>query len=449
MWQKSCMEQTLFAVNEQDMKRYHLMCRVIAGKVTLAAAAQALGVSYRQAKRLKARAALGLEKMGHGNRGRAPANKASAELRQQVLALSAEHYRDFNDSHFCQQLAEREGIVVSRDLVRRWRREAGIKAKQQRRPPKHRKRRPRKAAAGLLMLWDGSPHHWFGEAQPSCCLMAAIDDATSSLLALRFVPQECAWGYLKLLEEVLLRWGVPASIYQDRHTIHKRADAFWSLAEELAGRQDPTQVGAALQGLQIEAICALSPQAKGRAERLFRTLQDRLVAELGLAGITDITAANAFLPDFIAAHNGRFALAAQQSSGVWRKAPARAERERLLSRCYPATIGNDNTVRLAGMVIDIPPGAQHRSYARQRVEVRQLLDGSWRVYWHDQPIAEAPATESVELIRAKQRRKGVPAAYDAVYVNLASAPAPARVDPPTAKVRRAGSSGAIGATKIA
>ncbi len=442
------MDTKIFAVNEQDMKRYGLMCKVLEGKLTLVAAAQALGVSYRQVKRLKQKARLGLAAMGHGNRGRPPANKADAALRRQVLALSAERYRECNDSHFCQLLAEREGIRVGRDLVRRWRREAGIKAKQRRRPPKHRSRRPRKEAEGLMMLWDGSLHHWFGAAHPACCLMAAIDDATSRVLALRVVPQESAWGYLKLLEAVLLGWGIPASIYQDRHTIHKRADGFWSLEEELAGRQEPTQVGAALEALQIEAISALSPQAKGRVERLFRTLQDRLVAELALEGITDLVAANAFLPGFIVSHNRRFALPGQQTTPVWRKAPSPGERERLLSLCYPATVGGDNAVRLAGRVIDIPPGPKGRSYARQKVEVRQLLDGRWRVYWQRQPIAEVPATEPVELIRAKQRRKGMRAAYDVVYVNLASAP-PARINPPTATLRRAGPGRAIGATRIA
>jgi hypothetical protein len=144
--------------------------------------------------------------------------------------------------------------------------------------------------------------------------MAAIDDVTGKVLARRFVPHESAWAYLKLLEEVLMAWGVPARVYQDRPTIHKRADACWSLEEELAGRQDPTQVGAALEARQIEAISALSPQAKGRVERLFRTLQDRLTAELALHGMADLTAANAFLPGFIVAHNRRFAMAAQQAA---------------------------------------------------------------------------------------------------------------------------------------
>jgi len=452
-----------FAVTERQMKRWELLRKVMEGKLTLAAVTPALGVSYRQAQRLKAKAlAQGWRGLAHGNRGRPPANKAQPKLQERVLALSQERYRDFNDTHFCQELASREGILLGRETLRRWRREAGIRPKRRRRAPKHRRRRPRELAEGLMMLWDGSPHRWFGPDRLACCLMAAIDDATGKVLALRFVPHECAWAYLKLLEEVIGRWGVPASVYQDRHTIHKRADDFWSLEEELAGRQDPTQVGAALEALAITPICANSPQAKGRVERLFGTLQDRLVALLARDGVTDIHAANAYVGNgFLEAFNRQFAEAPQCAEQAWRKAPKPAELERILSLCYRATVGNDNAVRLDGMVIDIPPGPKGRSYARQRVEVRQLLDGRWRVYFQGQALAEAPATEPVELIRTKRRRKGVPGAYDAVYVNLASAPprpssnAPpepavaARAAPPTPTVRRAGPGRGIGAARIA
>lgn len=445
------------------MKRWELLRKVTEGTLTLAAVTPALGVSYRQAQRLKGKALeQGLRGLSHGNAGRPPANKADQGLRERVLALSQERYRDFNDTHFCQELAGCEGIVLGRETVRRWRREAGLRPKRRRRAPKHRRRRPREVAEGLLLLWDGSPHHWFGPERPPCCLMAAIDDATGKVLALRFVPHECAWAYLKLLEQVVCRWGVPASIYQDRHTIHKRADDCWSLEEELAGRQDPTQAGAALEALQITPIFAHSPQAKGRVERLFGTLQDRLVALLARAGITDMQAANAYVSNgFIDAFNHQFAEAPHSPERAWRKAPAPAELERMLSLCYRATVGNDNAVRLDGMVIDIPPGPKGRSYARQKVEVRQLLDGRWRVYLDRQVLVEAPATEPVDMIRTKRRRKGVPGAYDAVWVNLASAPprpaagakpeptADTPVAPPTHTARRAGPGRGIGATRLA
>lgn len=449
------MDHEHFAVTERQMKRWDLLQKVLDRKLTLAAVAPVLGVSYRQAQRLKAKAlAQGLRGLSHGNRGRRPVNAAAPQLRERVLALSQEHYRAFNDTHFCQELARCEGISLGRETVRRWRREAGIRPK--------RRRRPRELAEGLMMLWDGSPHRWFGQEHPACCLMAAIDDATSTVLALRFVPHECAWAYLKLLEDVITCWGVPASVYQDRHTIHQRADDFWSLEEELAGRQAPTQVGAALEALAITAICAQSPQAKGRVERLFGTLQDRLVALLAREGITEIPAANAYLSNgFLAAFNDQFAQDPHSTERAWRTPPPPGELQRILSLCYRVIVANDNAVRLAGMVIDIPPGPQGRSYARQAVEVRQLLDGSWRVYCQGRAIAHAPASEPVELIRAKRKRPGVRGAFDAAWVNLASAPprtgpepSPApvqetRAAPPTRTARRAGPGRGIGATRIA
>jgi transposase len=447
------METKTFTVDERDMKRDRILRQVLQGALTLAAAAQVLGVSYRQAKRLKARAAGGQAALAHGNRGRAPANRHPEALREQVLRLSAERYANVNDSHFTQLLAQREGIAVNRETVRRWRRAAGIKPKQRRRPAKHHCRRPRKPLAGLMMLWDGSPHHWFGPERPPCCLMAAVEDATGELLAAFFAPAESSWAYLKLLEQVIARHGIPASVYQDKHGALKRNDAHWSLEEELAGEQAPTQVGAALQALQIEAIFALSPQAKGRVERLFRTLQDRLVALLALEGISEIAAANGYLQTHaIADYNAQFAKPAAEAGVAWRQPSRSLDLARLLSLRYTATVGNDNAIRLDGLIIDIPPGPKGRGYAKAKVEICQLLDGSWRVYCQEQLIATAPATEIAELIRTHRRRKGVRAAYDTAWVFQASAPAalaqgatPAQ----SATLRRAGPGRAIGATKIA
>ena len=445
-------------MSQKDIRRYELLQKVLDESLTLAGAAPALGVSYRQALRLKAKVAvLKLRGVLHGNRGRPPANKAEEAVRARVLELSRERYFDFNDTHFAQLLGEQEGIAVSRETVRRWRRGAGVPPKRKHKPPKHRKRRPRKEAEGLMMLWDGSPHRWFGQDYPACCLMAAIDDATSRVLAAFFCPAETSWAYLKLLEQVVVRWGVPASVYQDRHGTLKRNDAHWSLAEELAGRQAPTQVGAALEALAIAPIFALSPQAKGRIERLFGTLQDRLAASLRLAGITEITAANEFLPGFLQAHNDRFAQAQAQAEPAWGKAPKQSERERILSLCYPAKVSPDNAVRLDGMILDIPPGPGKRSYAKQPVEVRQLLDGRWRVYYRERVIAQAPATGIAELTRTRTRRKDIRAAYDDLWVFLASKPSTLELDllddlsagRPPASLRRAGPGGTIGATRIA
>ncbi len=253
--------------------------------------------------------------------------------------MSKERYTEFNDSHFAEMLVKREDICVSRETVRKIRREDGIKPKTKRRAGKHHKRRPRKVSEGLMMLWDGSPHRWFGPNAEPCCAMAAIDDATGKIVGLFFTEAECSWAYLELLRRVVTSRGIPASVYQDRHSSLKRNDDFWSIDEELAGRQDPTQVGAALCALGIEAIFARTPQAKGRVERLFKTLQDRLCAMLSLEGIKDIAGANEYAPIFIDEFNEKFSVAPQDTQSAWRKVRRGLDLERVLSLEYEATVG--------------------------------------------------------------------------------------------------------------
>jgi len=368
-------------ISRQDEKRFRLLTLVDRGSVTLGDAAQAMGVSYRHAKRLKKRAQEGIFGLVHGNRGREPANRTAADLREKVLELSERKYSGLNDGHFTEMLIEREGICIGRETVRLLRRGAGVKPKRKRRVRKHHSRRPRKAAEGMMMLWDGSPHRWFGKQRPPCCLMAGMDDATSKALGLRFVDAESSWAYLGLLDVVVRKHGIPASIYQDRHSVHKRNDGYWSIEEQLAGKQDPTQVGATLEALGIEPIFALTPQAKGRVEKLMQTLQDRLVAMLDLERIRDIDSANRYIDEyFIGYFNSHFAVQPEETVSAWRKPGRGLDLERILSLRYEATVAKDNAIRLHGMIIDIPPGPGGRSYADLRVEVRQMLDGSWRVY---------------------------------------------------------------------
>jgi hypothetical protein len=312
---------------------------------------------------------------------------------------------------------------VSRDTVRRLRRANGIKPKRRRRARRHFTRRDRSSQEGMMVLWDGSPHRWFGNNHAPCCLMGAIDDATGKLCDAFFLPYECSFGYLKLLQRMVTTYGIPLSIYQDRHSTLHRNDDHWSLEEQLAGEQDPTQVGAALKALGITPIFALTPQAKGRIERLFGVLQDRLIAEMELRGITDMDAGNTFLAEqFIDDYNRRFARSPDGAHRAWRRVPKALDIERAISFHYQAVVGNDNTVRLGGMVIDIPEGPQKRGYAKAKVEADQLLDGSWRVYYKDTLIAHTDPTPIREPIRAKRRRKyHLRAASDETWVYMASA----------------------------
>ena len=396
-------------MREQQWKRWDAVVRVAAGKLTMAEAAMVLGVSVRQLRRIRRRVAReGRTGLVHGNQGRVPANKLCEKVRARVLRLRQTRYVDFNDQHFVEKLAAEEpALVLSVRTVRRILRPAGVAAMRARRPPKHRRRRERKAQAGLMLLWDGSRHAWLEDRGPTLCLMAAIDDATGDLMpGAHFVEQECAAGYLHVLEAVVTAHGVPWSIYMDQHGSLKRNDDHWTIAEERRGAQDPTQVGTALQALGIAALYALSPQAKGRVERLWGTLQDRLVSELRLARARTVAEAEVVLARYREDHNRRFAVAAADQTPAWRPLRRGHDLARLCSFRYEATVGKDNTVRLGGHILDIPPGPRRRSYADARVEVRQLLDGSWRVYLAETLIATAAATSSQELRALKRRKHG-------------------------------------------
>jgi hypothetical protein len=254
--------------------------------------------------------------------------------------------------------------------------------------------------------------------------MAAMDDARGKLLAARFFPFEGSSGYLWLLKTVVKDYGVPGAIYHDRHGALHRNDSHWTLEEQLAGRQEPTQVGLALEALGIRSIPALSPQAKGRIERLFGVLQDRLIAELRLEGIKTLEGANRFLKRFIPRFNRRFAVSPRESHKAWREISRELDLDRIISFRYRSVVGNDNSVRIGGLILDLPPGPHGRSYAKTQVEVRQLLDGSWRVYSQDHLIARHPSTELRDPVRALGHERRTKGASSDQWVYLASAPPP-------------------------
>jgi transposase len=393
-------------LSEKTWKRLDTARRIEAGELTVGEAAKVLGLSLRHTRRVRQRVkAKGKAGLVHGNRGRRSPRRTATATVKKVLALAKGKYRGFNDQHMTECLAEDDGVNLSRSTLRRLLRAEGIAAARRRRAPKHRRRRDRKPQAGMMIVWDGSPHDWLEERGPRLCLMGAVDDATSEVLpGAHFVEAECSAGYLKMLHDIVVEKGIPLSAYGDRHSSLKRNDDHWTLAEELRGEQDQTQVGRALKALEIERIDALSPQAKGRIERLWGTLQDRLVSELRKAGVRTIEEANAFLEQYIPRHNRRFAVPPQDSTLAWRKVRPGLDLGRICAFTYEATVLNDNTVRIQGRVIDIPPGPGGRGYAKKRVEVVQRLDGAWRVYWKDAVIAKAAATE-VDELRARRRHK--------------------------------------------
>lgn len=415
-------------MSEKQWKRLDAVKRVKGGLLTAAAAAVMLGLSERHVYNLcRAVAERGARGVVHGNTGCAPPNRLGEKARKRIVKLMRTKYAGFNDQHFTEKLVEVEKIMVSRATVQRVLRAEGIGAARRRRPPKHRRRRDRKPQAGLMLLWDGSRHDWLEGRGPMLCLMGAIDDATGELLpGAHFVEQECAAGYLRVLLAVAREKGLPWSAYMDRHSSLKRTDNFWTLEEELRGKQDPTQVVRALEALDIEIIYALSPQAKGRVERLWGTLQDRLTSELRLAKARTAQQANEVLRKHTPKHNQRFAVPAQDARPAWRPVRKGLDLERVCSFRYQATVSNDNAVRLAGApLIDIPPNQSRRTFAKARVEVRQLLDGSWRVYLEDGPlIAAAGRTAPGELraLKANKKRSAAARAFRRAVQRLSASP---------------------------
>jgi transposase len=376
-----------------EQQRLVVVNRVLLGDLTAREGATALGLSVRHLRRiLAAYRKEGAAALAHGNRGRTPIHALDPSLGQRVIALAQTTYGGLNDTHLTEVLAEEEGIVLSRSTVRRLRVAAGLGSPRQRRPPSHRRRRERKAQAGMLLQLDASPHAWLEERGPRLSLLAAIDDATGTVPAAVFRQQEDAAGYLALLHQVVSTVGVPEAVYHDRHGIFVRpAREQESLTEQLAGAREPTQVGRALRDLGIVSLCAHSPQAKGRIERLFGTLQDRLVAELRLAGATTCEAASAVLAAYLPHFNARFAVPAVVPDPAWRPLAPATDPWQVCCFRYMRTVGRDDTVRLGEHRVQLLPGRGRGTYARCRVEVREHLDGSLSVWHQGQSLAMRPA----------------------------------------------------------
>lgn len=410
-------------MNEKEQRRAMILTAAVEGRVTADEAAGLMGLSRRQERRLRhAYVSDGPAALVHGNRGRRPAHSLDPGLCSRVIALAAGDYAGCNDQHLTELLAEREGIALSRSSVRRVRRAAGLRSPQRRRAPRHRSRRERMPQAGMLLQVDGSRHQWFGPDGPWLTLVGAIDDATGDVPYALFREQEDAQGYLLLLREVVRRRGVPLALYSDRHKIFQsESKEPLTLEEELAGKPLPTQVRRVLDELDITWIGARSPQAKGRVERLWRTLQDRLCQEMRLANISTIEQANAALPALLARHNTRFRQPPDVPGSAYRRLPAGKRPDDVFCFRYWRTVSKDNVVSLEGRIIPIPPAPQRRSYARGRVEVREHLDGSASVHYQGTCIARQPASGGADL---RTKRRGKAGEKPAPVRNITPKPAP-------------------------
>ena len=363
-------------MSKRDLQRVEVLTEVLAGSRTTESAAGVLGVSLRQAQRLLARYRDGGGgALIHKSRGRPASNKLGSGVQEYVLELVRQNFRDFGPTLAAEALLERHGVEVSRETLRKWMVADGLWLSRKQRRTFHQPRLRREAFGELIQI-DGSDHRWFEQRGEPCTLLVFIDDATSTLMQLRFVPSESTDSYFQALQGYLEAHGCPVAFYSDKHTVFRvnRPDA--------SGGQGMTQFGRALAELNIEILCANSSQAKGRVERANRTLQDRLVKELRLADICDMSAGNAFLPGFMKHFNEKFSLPAAKAENLHRRLNVQAPRlADILCHREQRHVGQQLTLAYDRRQIILERSDLTDGLAGQYVEVYDFADRPLEVRW--------------------------------------------------------------------
>lgn len=391
-------------LDRRAQQRLYVVGHVLAGELTAEQASKVLKLSVRQVRRLLERYRTGgAAGLVHGNHGRSPAHRTPDELRSRLVELATTTYAGTNRTHLAELLAEREGLVVPARTLRRVLDEAAVPAIRTRRPPRHRRRRERMAREGQLVQTDGSRHQWFGPDEPYATLIGVVDDATNRLTGATFRAAEDAAGYLTAFAQTAAAYGLPGAVYSDRHGIFiAEKNRAPTLTEQLTGKRGLTQVGRALDEAGIAWIGARSAQGKGRVERTWGTLQDRLVVEFRLETITTIDDANAFLPRFLGRYNARFTVPAADHEPAWRPWPEGLTAESVFCFHYPRRVARDATISWPGGPLSLPRRADGRSWAGRSVVLQERLDGSLWVSHDGQCLSLAPAPADPVTLRARK-----------------------------------------------
>lgn len=349
-------------------------------------AAALLGISERTFRRWRDRHCAAGE-AGLVDRRLAPSLRRApvAEI-ERMLGLYRDLYRGFTVKHFHEQLGKRHGYTLGYTVTKLHLHRAGLVQAAAKRSA-HRRKRPRRPMVGMLLHQDASTHVWLSDGLVKHDLVVTMDDATSAIYSMFLVDQEGTASSLRGLAEVVARHGLFCSLYTDR-------GSHYFLTPEAGGRVSKTvltQVGRALKQLGIEHIAAYSPQARGRSERAFSTLQDRLPKELTLAGINTLEAANVWLREtYMAEHNARFAIAAEQEGSAFVADAMGAWRE-ILCIQEDRTVGNDNTVKWQRLSLQLPPSRLRPHFVKASVRVHEYPDARLAVYWGPHRLADYAA----------------------------------------------------------
>jgi transposase-like protein len=362
-------------LKSKDQLKLEIVHKTYSGELDRAEACQALKVSKRTLRRyISNYREKGISFLVHGNKKREPVNKTQKVFKKKVQNLIIEKYFDFNVCHLQEKLEEELGMKLTYSTLYRWCTEMKmVKNKHKKRRSKPRKHRNRMTQSGYMLQLDGSHHHWFGGR--FLCLMAAIDDATGEVFA-KFYEGETSWACMDFLKDLIKKKGVPKFIYTDRAGVYGRIK-----------REHFSQVERALGELGSHVIYAQSPEGKGRVERLFKTLQDRLVAELRLEGINKIPSANKYLKNIYLPqqHNIKFTVKAENHISAYKAIPFEMSLDEVFCMKEYRIIGRDHTVSIKGSKWLIADDLKY-SIAKARIELRFNKWGEWKSFFANKPI---------------------------------------------------------------
>jgi transposase len=397
--------EDIIMLRQRELKRLHVIHKVLEGTVTQREAADLISLTERQirgiVKRIKEE---GDEGIRHKSRGRPSHRKLP--FKERIVELYRTGYPDFGPTLFTEKLEEREDITVSRETVRTWLMEEG-EWKKHRKRKAHRQWRERKDRYGEMLQMDGSHHDWFEGRGPECVLMGYIDDATGRAYG-RFYDYEGTIPAMDSFKGYITEYGFPMSVYLDKHTTYKS----WARKNEFREVEPISQFGRALSELGVRKLHAHSAQAKGRIERLFNTFQDRVVKEMRLQGVGTIEEANRFMVSYLPVYNRRFSVEPKEKEDLHRT--ANIDLDAILCIKTERTLKNDHTIQLDGKLYQIEDNIRAK-----RVMVEELVDGSMRIRHKGVQVAfheivqrpAAPEKERPYVSRGKGHRPPIDHAW--------------------------------------
>ncbi len=374
------MGRGIITMSMKEAKRLHLVRKALEKRITQGEAADMAGLCLRQMQRIVQRIrAEGDPGVCHRARGRKPNNRIPETVKDKAIELCRERYREFGPTLASEKLLEKNRLKVSVETLRTWLLEAGLPYRKRKKRP-HRQWRERKSCRGAMVQLDGSHHDWFEGRGPACVLMGYVDDATGEVYA-RFYDYEGTLPAMDSFKGYIRQYGIPQSVYLDRHSTYKATVHYQTIEDQLLDRQLMSQFEKSLKELEVTVIHAYSPQAKGRVERLFGTFQDRVIKEMRLAGIRNKDEGNAFLESYLSDYNRRFRVSPAQDTDLHRPFKNRRQLDRILSIRSVRVLRNDFTIAHNKRLYQIKD-----TIRAKKVSVEERTDGSMRILHNGQRL---------------------------------------------------------------